>query len=312
MFFLLFFFFVQFKENLSTATGGRERQYHMFHPLALDLIDPTTSSSSSSKSTTSSRFVPAQTFRASVDVSLFNAHPPKIIIAGAPASGKGTQCEKIKEEFDVVHLSTGDILRVAIKSGSELGRLAQNYVENGELVPDELVIGLVKHRLEDTDCQTKGWLLDGFPRTQAQAEALIDAQLIPDVFILLEVPDSILLERVTGRRSDPVTGKIYHMKFNPPSDPAIISRLVQRNDDTALNIQHRIIEFNQHINAVKSFFEDRITSVDGTNTPENVSTEVISAIHSHIFHTSIITSTSTVVNESNAVCHENQAKLQNV
>ena len=142
--------------------------------------------------------------------------PIKIIIAGAPASGKGTQCELIREKFGVVHLSTGDMLREASAAGTEVGKLAQEYMSQGKLVPDEVIIGAVKERLAQPDCQQKGWLLDGFPRTGAQAQALVDAGIHADTFIFLDVPDEDLIERVVGRRADPVTGKIYHMKFSPP------------------------------------------------------------------------------------------------
>merc|ERR1712100_1008605 len=104
-----------------------------------------------------------------------DAVAPRIIIAGAPASGKGTQCEILKEELGVIHLSTGDILRAAVKEGTPLGLLAKNYMEEGKLVPDDVIIGVVKARLEEEDCQQKGWLLDGFPRTLVQAEALSES-----------------------------------------------------------------------------------------------------------------------------------------
>ena len=136
--------------------------------------------------------------------------PLKIIIAGAPASGKGTQCEVIKADYNVVHLSTGDILRAAVKAGSELGAEAKSYMDSGNLVPDELITGVVCDRLSQPDCEYQGWLLDGFPRTSAQAEALSRAGYDPDAFILLDVPQQCLVERVTGRRTDPETGKIYH------------------------------------------------------------------------------------------------------
>jgi adenylate kinase family enzyme len=121
---------------------------------------------------------------------------PKIIIAGAPASGKGTQCELIRDKYGVVHLSTGDMLREAAAKGTEVGVLAEQYMEQGKLVPDEVIIGAVKERLALPDCQEKGWLLDGFPRTGAQAEALRSAGLNADVFLFLAVPDAELVERV--------------------------------------------------------------------------------------------------------------------
>ena len=141
---------------------------------------------------------------------------PKIIIAGAPGSGKGTQCEFIVSTYGVVHISTGDILREQVKAGTDLGKQAQACMSAGQLVPDALVIAIVAEKLQQPDVISKGWLLDGFPRTPAQATALAAAGVTPDVFLLLDVPDDALVERICFRRTDPVTGKIYHLKFNPP------------------------------------------------------------------------------------------------
>ena len=187
----------------------------------------------------------------------------KGIIYGPPAAGKGTQCEVITSQFGVVHLSTGDILRSAIANNTPLGNeqisysyghilhesllspitadspyhprfiatgiQAKPYMDSGSLVPDDLVIELILNRLRQEDCESRGWLLDGFPRTEAQADALLKAGIIPDVFLVLDVPEEILVERVTGRRTDPVTGKIYHMTFKPPETPEIAARVVQRS-----------------------------------------------------------------------------------
>ena len=155
--------------------------------------------------------------------------PLDVVICGAPASGKGTQCEMIKSEFGLVHLSTGDILRAAVQEGTPLGKTAKGYMDSGQLVPDELIIDVICARLKQEDCQTQGWLLDGFPRTKTQADALTKAGMVPDCFLMLDVPEEILVERVTGRRTDPVTGKIYHMTFKPPETPEIAARVVQRS-----------------------------------------------------------------------------------
>ena len=191
-------------------------------------------------------------------------HGKKVIIAGAPAAGKGTQCEVIKEKFGVVHLSTGDILRAAVKDGTELGKKAKAFMDAGQLVPDELIIGVICDRLQQPDCVSNGWLLDGFPRTKAQADALSAAGMVPDCFVLLDVPEEILVERVTGRRTDPVTGKIYHLKFNPPENEEVMSRLVQRSDDTAEKIVIRYREFQSHIDSIRSSYEDRLIWIDGS------------------------------------------------
>ena len=123
-----------------------------------------------------------------------------------------------------MHLSTGDMLRAAVKEGTELGKQAQAVMEAGQLVPDELIIGVVVDRLRQSDCVEKGWLLDGFPRTKPQADALNAAGMVPDCFLLLDVPQEVLVERVTGRRTDPETGKIYHLTFSPPENEEIAAR----------------------------------------------------------------------------------------
>merc|ERR1711871_457996 len=199
---------------------------------------------------------------------------PKIIIAGAPAAGKGTQCEIIKKELGVVDLSTGDMLRAAVKDGTELGVKAKEFMDAGQLVPDDLIINVVVERLQQPDCQSKGWLLDGFPRTRAQADAIAALGIVADSFILLDVPQEVLVERVTGRRTDPETGKIYHMKFSPPNDPEVISRLVQRSDDTEEKIVVRYQEFCSHVDSVRECYKDITLWVYGSIAPEEVS-EVI-------------------------------------
>jgi len=205
--------------------------------------------------------------------------PLKIIIAGAPASGKGTQCEVITSKFGVVHLSTGDILRAAVKAGTAVGLKAKSFMDAGKLVPDEVIIDVVVERLKEDDCATRGWLLDGFPRTQSQADALIAAGMIPDCFILLNVPEEVLVERVTGRRTDPVTGKIYHMKFSPPENAEVAARLVQRSDDTAEKIVVRYKEFQSHIDEVESRFQKNFILVDGTASASEVSRVISLALN---------------------------------
>ncbi|CDP16504.1 unnamed protein product [Coffea canephora] len=160
------------------------------------------------------------------------SEPLKIMISGAPASGKGTQCELIKKKYDLVHVAAGDLLRAEIASGSDNGKRAKEYMDIGQLVPDEIVVMMVKERLMQPDSQDKGWLLDGYPRSLSQATKLQGYGFRPDLFILLEVPEEILVERVVGRRLDPVTGKIYHLKYSPPETEEIAARLTQRFDDT--------------------------------------------------------------------------------
>eukprot|EP00571_Detonula_confervacea_P014712 CAMPEP_0172298468 /NCGR_PEP_ID=MMETSP1058-20130122/1111_1 /TAXON_ID=83371 /ORGANISM="Detonula confervacea, Strain CCMP 353" /LENGTH=289 /DNA_ID=CAMNT_0013007743 /DNA_START=10 /DNA_END=879 /DNA_ORIENTATION=+ len=205
---------------------------------------------------------------------------PKLIIAGAPASGKGTQCEIIKEKYGVVHLSTGDMLRAAVAAGTDVGKQAKDFMDAGKLVPDEVIIGVVKDRLDESDCVESGWLLDGFPRTPAQAEALADAGVTADCFIFLNVPDEVLVERVVGRRTDPETGKIYHMTFSPPTDEDILARLEQRSDDTEEKVKVRLEQFHANVDAVKGSYTDISVEVDGTQKPEEVSATVMKSIES--------------------------------
>ncbi|KAJ0026428.1 hypothetical protein Pint_07377 [Pistacia integerrima] len=135
-------------------------------------------------------------------------------------------------QYGLVHIAAGDLLRAEIASGSENGKRAKEYMEKGQLVPDEIVVMMVKERLSQPDSLEKGWLLDGYPRSSSQATAVKKFGFQPDLFILLEVSEDILVERVVGRRLDPVTGKIYHLKYSPPETEEIAARLTQRFDDT--------------------------------------------------------------------------------
>jgi adenylate kinase len=206
------------------------------------------------------------------------AEPFKLIISGAPASGKGTQCELIKSTYGVVHLSTGDMLRAAVADGTEVGKLAQEYMDSGKLVPDDVIIGVVSDRLSQSDCQTSGWLLDGFPRTRAQADALAAAGVTADCFLFLNVPDDILVERVVGRRTDPETGKIYHMTFSPPESDEVKERLVQRSDDTEEKVKVRLEQFHDNVESVKGCYESISVEIDGTESVDVVGEKIRAAI----------------------------------
>ena len=203
---------------------------------------------------------------------------PKLVIVGAPAAGKGTQCEQLKAKYNVVHLSTGDMLRAAVSDGTALGVQAKEFMDAGRLVPDDLIIGVVCERLAQEDCVSRGWLLDGFPRTAAQADALKAAGMAPDCFILVDVPDDVLVERVTGRRTDPQTGRIYHMTYSPPESIEVAARLVQRSDDTEEKVRVRYQDFRSNIDAIKDRYLDRTIWVDGTQAPEDVTFCLFSSI----------------------------------
>lgn len=194
---------------------------------------------------------------------------PIVVIAGPPAAGKGTQCEYIKDKYGFVHLSTGDILRENVKKETELGKKAKEYMDTGKLVPSELIIDLVKKRLEEADVKEKGCLLDGFPRAPDQAEAMSEAGIKPNTFIVIEVPDDTLVERGCGRRLDPETGEIYHLKFKPPPED-IVSRLVHRSDDQEDKIRTRLATYHSQIDSITPFFKDVVAKVDGTAKPDEV------------------------------------------
>ena len=199
--------------------------------------------------------------------------PKKIIIAGAPASGKGTQCEKIREEFKCVHLSTGDMLRAAVAAETEVGLQAKTVMEAGGLVDDAIIIKIIIDRLSEEDCKTQGWLLDGFPRTGAQAAALAEAGIVCDKFVLLDVPDETLVARVTGRRLDPDTGDIYHMEFKPPPDE-IKDRLTQRADDTEEKLKPRLENYHTNLAAILDSYADKMFKLDGNRDPAVVWEEI--------------------------------------
>ena len=161
----------------------------------------------------------------------------------------------------MVHLSTGDMLRDAIAQKTETGLKAKDFVENGKLVPDEIIISVIIERLKQHDCVTKGWLLDGFPRSAGQAEALQKNGVVCDVFIQLEVLDELLLERIVGRRTDPETGKIYHMKFSPPESTEVAARLVQRADDTEEKFSVRLKGYHANTAAILEYFKPKLFTV---------------------------------------------------
>jgi adenylate kinase len=170
-----------------------------------------------------------------------------LVFLGPPGAGKGTQAKAIIEQYNIPQISTGDIIRASIREQTDLGKEFKSYTDRGELVPDALVNEMVKERLGQPDC-SNGFLLDGFPRTLNQAEALDEMLKLADRKIdhvlLLHVADENLVERIVGRRSDPVTGRVYHVKHDPP--PAeIADRLIQRSDDTEAVLRERLEEYHK-------------------------------------------------------------------
>lgn len=202
----------------------------------------------------------------------------RMILVGPPGAGKGTQAAKLVSSFQIPHISSGDMLRAAVKEGTALGRQADGFMKAGQLVPDDVVIGMILERIAKPDC-AKGFMLDGFPRTRPQAEAL-DAAMSRagvglDAVVLIEVPDQLIVDRVTGRRSDPETGAIYHLQFSPP--PAeIAGRLIHRKDDTVEAVTARLAKYHSETAPIIPFYESKgiLRRVDGVGSPDEVTARV--------------------------------------
>lgn len=207
----------------------------------------------------------------------------RIILVGPPGAGKGTQANRLLENLKVPHISTGDMLRSAVKEGSQMGLKAQEYMQLGQLVPDSVVIGLVLERIAKPDCE-KGFMLDGFPRTLPQATALdlalTESNVELDAVALIEVPDHLIVERITGRRLDPVTGDIYHLKFNPPPE-AISDRIEQRKDDTETACVARLEKYHGETAPIIPFYEGKgiLVKVDGNAHPDDVTVNMLKALN---------------------------------
>jgi adenylate kinase len=195
-----------------------------------------------------------------------------LVLMGLPGAGKGTQAEQIVDRYGIPHISTGDMFRAAMKDGTELGLQAKSFMDKGELVPDEVTIGIVRERLSKEDCQ-KGFLLDGFPRTVPQADALEDmlSQLDKkiDYVINIDVDHELLMERLTGRRICKNCGATYHLVFNPPATEHLCDRcggeLYQRADDNAETVQNRLDVNMQQAKPLLDFYETKgyLRNIDG-------------------------------------------------
>ena len=199
------------------------------------------------------------------------------MIAGAPASGKGTQCELIVDKYGLEHISAGDLLRAAVAAGTDLGMRAKEFMDRGDLVPDEVVVGMVVEALDTDKAKSAGWLLDGYPRSASQADAITKEGIVPDAVVLLDVPDDILVERVVGRRMDPETGKIYHLKFNPPSAD-VAERCTQRSDDTEEKAMNRLKVHHSNVEAVVGKYEGKIKEIDGNRSKADVFADICGVI----------------------------------
>ncbi|CAL5002886.1 unnamed protein product [Urochloa decumbens] len=204
--------------------------------------------------------------------------PLKVMISGAPASGKGTQCRMIVEKYGLVHISTGDLLRAEVSSGTEIGKKAKEYMDSGKLVPDQVVTDMVVSRISQPDVQERGWLLDGYPRSSSQAQSLESLEIRPDIFIVLEVPDDILIDRCVGRRLDPLTGKIYHVKNFPAENEEISARLITRSDDTFEKVKSRLDTYKQNSEAILPTYSDFLNQIDGNHPVEVIFQEIDSLL----------------------------------
>ncbi len=204
-----------------------------------------------------------------------------LILIGAPGSGKGTQAKKLKEQLGYAHISTGDLLRAAVAAGSELGRQAKGFMDAGGLVPDALVIDLLKEALDAPEAQ-KGFILDGFPRTIPQAEAL-DAAVTIDKVIDLQVPFELIEERITGRRMSP-SGHVYHVKYNPPKVEGICDvtgeKLYFRSDDQPDKVRERLAKFEAETRPVIARYQRKgiVVSVDGVGDPDDIFARVLAVL----------------------------------
>lgn len=215
----------------------------------------------------------------------------RIILLGAPGAGKGTQATFIKDKFNIPQISTGDMLRAAVKAGTQLGLEAKRFMDSGGLVPDEVIIGLVKERIKDADCAA-GFLFDGFPRTIPQAEAMKQAGVGIDYVVEIDVPDEAIVERMSGRRAHLPSGRTYHIKFNPPKvegkDDVTGEDLVQREDDRPETVMTRLKVYHEQTEQLVGYYSDwadsgiggapKYVRVNGLGDMNKIREEIFSAL----------------------------------
>jgi len=208
----------------------------------------------------------------------------RIILLGAPGAGKGTQAQFLMGKFGIPQISTGDMLRAAIKAGTELGLAAKKVMDEGKLVSDEIIIGLVKERVAEADCQ-KGFLLDGFPRTIPQADAMKEAGIVVDHCIEFDVPDEVIVERMGGRRVHQGSGRVYHVTYNPPKvegkDDVTGEDLVIRPDDQEDTVRKRLGVYHEQTKPLVDYYKAEADAgncqyhkLDGTQDVEAVSSQL--------------------------------------
>ena len=212
----------------------------------------------------------------------------KIILLGPPGAGKGTQAEALCKTFSIPHISTGNMLREAVEDETDLGLEAKALMDAGILVSDEVIVRLVEDRISKADCNN-GFLFDGFPRTIPQAQALVDRDIHIDAVVEIDVPDKDIIERMSGRRMHPGSGRNYHIVFNPPKidgkDDLTGEDLIQREDDKPETVKDRLKVYENQTSPLINFYSEmseqgklKYLKVSGTSSPEEVSTEILSML----------------------------------
>lgn len=207
----------------------------------------------------------------------------KLILLGAPGAGKGTQAEIISEKYGIPTISTGNIIRAALKEGTAMGLKAKEYTEKGELVPDEVVIGIIRERLAEEDCKA-GFILDGFPRTIPQAEALDSMGIPVDCALSIEVADSEIVKRMSGRRVCPACGASYHTEYKKPEKEGICNlcgeKLIIRKDDEPETVLNRLNVYHDQTEPLKSYYkaQDKLIMVEGQDKVEDTTALVLKAL----------------------------------
>ena len=207
----------------------------------------------------------------------------KLILLGAPGAGKGTQADILCKELDIPTISTGNILRAAIKAGTETGKQAEAYMKAGKLVPDEVIIGIIHDRVAEDDCKN-GYILDGVPRTIAQAESLEKAGIVFDDVVSIEISDEVIMERMSGRRVCEHCGASYHLVAVPPKQEGICDKcggkLIQRHDDEPETVKHRLEVYHQETEPLKDFYAKRglLKSVENQPTVAETSEAILRAL----------------------------------
>jgi adenylate kinase len=211
----------------------------------------------------------------------------KLILLGAPGAGKGTQAQFLTKQYGIPQISTGDMLRAAIKAGTELGKLAKSFMDEGKLVTDDIIIGLVKERIAQQDC-AQGFLLDGFPRTLAQADALAQAGVAIDAVIEIDVADEVIVERMSGRRCHMASGRTYHVTFNPPKqadkDDETGEELIQRPDDKPEVVLDRLKIYHQQTAPLIDYYQDKAEKLEALKYIRIDGTQPIAEVEKAITH----------------------------